>query len=189
MGFQPLNQSRHPFGTLGANHAPKCRLPSTTTSRTSMNVEGGRMEPTAEISQLRQPLRPGIGAKVEGKSGYIPYMAGIYHLWIYNPVISGTYPSNVYVYLGLYKYIMSYNCHTYIYMYIYICIYIYIRRPQGTRGSAPEKQRKICEEQEKGSVKESRVSQDHLEGLHHIVLLSFLIIVNVIFDYPPTPGN
>lgn len=45
-----------------------------------MNVEGGRMEPTAEISQLRQPLRPGIGAQVEGKSGYIPYMAGISHL-------------------------------------------------------------------------------------------------------------
>lgn len=45
-----------------------------------MNVEGGRMESTAEISQLRQPLRPGIGAQVEAKSGYIPYMAGISHL-------------------------------------------------------------------------------------------------------------
>ena len=72
----------------------------------------------------------------------------------------------MYVYLGLYKYIMS---------------YIYISAdPRELGGARQRSNAKYAKSKRKAALK---------KGLHHIVLLSFLIIVNVIFDYPPTPGN
>ena len=84
MGFQHQTNP-----AIAHNLAPKCRLPSTTTSRTSMNVEGGRMESTAEISQLRQPLRPGFGAGTNGGEITIYPIYPIYiyiYIWLVYPI-------------------------------------------------------------------------------------------------------